>query len=244
MNCPICSRGALDDMTTFCRRCGWHQGPEDESQRAARREIALERWAEILSLRQIVAELQTTCVGSVSRVGPDESAGTGASFGEPTTGMEFVCVPGGGYAMGDVFGGDDPDQRPVHTVALQSFCLGRFPVTQAQWQAVMGENPSAHLGLDRPVDSVSWEDCQGFLEELGKRSGVPFRLPTEAEWEYAARSCGRPEKWAGTSSHDEVGSFAWFVGNSGGESQPVGIKRPNRLGLHDLSGNIWEWCQD
>jgi formylglycine-generating enzyme required for sulfatase activity len=137
----------------------------------------------------------------------------------------------------------DLDERPVTRVQISNdFYMAKFEVTQGQWEAMMGENPSLNVscGADCPVEQVGWWDAQDFLERLNEAEGVEgkYRLPTEAEWEYAAR--------AGTSGdlYDDLDSIAWHTNNSGGKTQPVGQKEPNAFGLHDMIGNTWEWVHD
>jgi len=155
---------------------------------------------------------------------------------------EFVLVKGGCYRMGDTFGVGRPDELPVHEVCADDFYLGKYEVTQGQWQGVMGYNPAYHKNGDEyPVEQVSWNDVQGFIQKLNDKTGQFYRLPTEAEWEYAARSGGKPEKYSGGGSVDAV---AWYRSTSGGKTHPVGTKAPNGLGIHDMSGNVWEWVQD
>ncbi|MDF1580038.1 MAG: SUMF1/EgtB/PvdO family nonheme iron enzyme [Desulfuromonadales bacterium] len=159
-----------------------------------------------------------------------------------TGGMEFVFVPGGCYPMGNQFGDGDSAEQLVHEVCVDSFRLGKFEVTQGQWRKVMGSNPSYFKNGDNyPVEQVSWNDVQQFLRKLNRQTGKTFRLPTEAEWEYACRSGGKIEKYCGGS---DVDSLAWYSGNSGSKTHPVAQKQPNGLGLYDMSGNVWEWCQD
>ena len=128
---------------------------------------------------------------------------------------------------------------------VRTFYLGKFEVTQAQWRAVMGESP-AHFSAcgDCPVEQVSWEDAQLFLRRAGEKAGVALRLPTEAEWEYAARGGDRQAPWPGTGDRDELPAFAWFKGRFEGKTHPVGRKKPNAYSLHDLAGNVAEWCAD
>ncbi|MFY9270865.1 MAG: formylglycine-generating enzyme family protein [Candidatus Manganitrophaceae bacterium] len=156
----------------------------------------------------------------------------------------MLLIKGGCFEMGDTSGGGGGDERPVHAVCVGDFFLGIAEVTQAQWQSVMGTNPSNFKGPDRPVENVSWLDVQEFIQKLNERAGGAYRLPTEAEWEYAARSRGQNQKYAGTNQDTELEQFAWFKANSGDSTHPVMQKRPNGLGLYDMTGNVWEWVQD
>jgi len=170
---------------------------------------------------------------------------SGDTYRDPTTGMEFVFVKGGCFEMGDTFGDGYGYEKPVHEVCVNGLWMGKYEVTQGQWERVIADNPSNFKGGDNyPVEQVSWNDVQGFVQRLNQMSGKNHRLPTEAEWEYAARSGGKREKWSGTSNEDEIGGYAWYSANAIGRTQPVGQKRPNGLGLYDMSGNAREWCQD
>jgi formylglycine-generating enzyme required for sulfatase activity len=152
--------------------------------------------------------------------------------------FDFCVVPAGTFLMGS------DKEVPVHPVTItRNIHMGKYPVTQAQWEAVMGSNPSHFKGADRPVEQVSWGDCQGFIERLNSSGNGTFRLPTEAEWEYACRA-GASGRFCFGDDEGQLGDYAWYSANSGGQTQPVGEKKPNAWGLHDMHGNVWEWCQD
>lgn len=158
--------------------------------------------------------------------------------------MTFVLIPAGSFFMGSPDNTGEEDEMPRHRVTLtQPFYLGKFEVTQAQWQQVMGTNPSEFKGPQRPVDNVSWNDCQRFLAQLAAKTGRKFALPTEAQWEYACRA-GTDTRWSFGDRATAAGDYAWLDVNAGGATHDVGGKRPNAWGLHDMHGNVQEWCAD
>jgi formylglycine-generating enzyme required for sulfatase activity len=174
-------------------------------------------------------------------VEPSNRATETVDLGDGVT-MEFVLIQPGSFSMGTA--NHDYDEKPVHQVTLtQPFYLGKYEVTQAQWEKVMGANPSHFKGAKLPVDNVSWDDCQLFLAALRKKVGKKFALPTEAQWEYACRAGTTTEF---SSGHDEalVSDYAWHSGNSNLTTHPVGEKKPNPWGLYDMHGNVYEWCAD
>lgn len=153
--------------------------------------------------------------------------------------LDMVFVQGGTFQMG----GSNENSKPAHEVQVQDFYMAKYPVTQTQWKAVMGYNPSYFNHCETcPVERVSWIDVQEFIQKLNKMTGKTYRLPSEAEWEWAARG-GRMSKgyiYAGSNDLDEV---AWYEDNSA-KTHPVGQKKPNELGLYDMNGNVCEWCED
>ena len=154
--------------------------------------------------------------------------------------MKFVVIDPGCFQMGSNDGQDD--EKPVHRVCLkQGYDLGQYEVTQAQWQKVMGDNRSEFKDSNKPVENVSWDDVQTFIRKLNQQTGRTYRLPTEAEWEYACCSGSKDQEYCGSKSIDSV---AWYNDNSGSTSHTVGQRQPNGLGFYDMSGNVWEWVED
>jgi formylglycine-generating enzyme required for sulfatase activity len=189
----------------------------------------------------MLAVMSVGSSGGGSAASRNSPANTQGHPAEP----EMVFVQGGTFRMGCT--GEqhscEDDEKPVHEVAVSSFYMGKYEVTQAQWKTLMGSNPSYFKGGNLPVENVSWNDAQMFIERLNAATGKQYRLPTEAEWEYAARG-GNKSKGNVYSGSNFVENAAWMTINSGGATHPVGTKMANELGIYDMSGNVYEWCYD
>lgn len=225
VRCPVCSGSgtrSVDrgyDVTKVCYNCkGSGRVPLSREEVRAKEEVRLE--AERRKAKE--AKLATSL--------------------KNTIGMELILIRSGEFQMGSNDG--QWDEKPVHEVAIvKPFYMGRYEVTQAQWRAVMGNNPSRSQGDDLPVEQVSWDDAISFCQKLSQMTGQEYRLPTEAEWEYAARG-GSTTSYSFGNDVGQLGDYAWFRENSGSQPHPVAQKKPNRFGLHDMHGNVYEWCSD
>ncbi len=202
---------------------------------------ALTSSSSTMSISSTVSASSSTSTSTVSSTTQGKQTFTvnGVSF-------TMIRVEGGTFTMGATKeqGSDaGDDEKPAHKVALSSFSIGETEVTQELWEAVMGSNPSYFKSSKRPVEQVSWDDCQEFINKLNDKTGKEFRLPTEAEWEYAARGGHRSQKYKYNGSNS-IGDVAWYIDNSGSTTHDVATKLSNELGLYDMSGNVWEWCSD
>jgi formylglycine-generating enzyme required for sulfatase activity len=207
------------------------------------------------TLRMLCAIILLTVNCSYAVEGKTKTTSTPYSPPKPiidtSTGMELVLVKGGCYYMGDTFDEGSLEEKPAHEVCVDDFYMGKTEVTQKQWKTIMGSNPSffSNCGDNCPVDTVSWKDVQEYISKLNSRTFGDkkltsiYRLPTEAEWEYAARSGGKSERYSGG---DDVYFFAWYTGTAAEEynTRPTATKAPNGLGLYDMSGNVSEWTSD
>ncbi len=209
---------------------------------AAVRDREAKRQAEAEAKRQAEVELKRQADAKARRLAQAEVQRRAEAQRVSAVPPEMIDLLGGTYMMGCSPGDSDcsPDEEPAHRVTVRPFRIGKYSVTQAQWQAVMGENPARFKGDDRPVENVSWDDANVFLKRLNAmtRPAKPYRLPTEAEWEYAARGGTQTRYWWGKAIGR--GNANW----GSKETTPVGSFKPNAFGLYDTTGNVWEWVQD
>jgi formylglycine-generating enzyme required for sulfatase activity len=197
-------------------------------------------------MRHVRSFLLAVALGILAACSTSDSAGNSATLQagtvitDPPVNIEMVYIPAGSFVMGS-YNADDED--PPHVVGLAEYYIGKHEITQREWQAVMGNSPAQHVGENLPVENVSWEEAVEFAARLSEMTEQKYRLPTEAEWEYAARAGSTTDFHFGNDTL-MLGDYAWHAGNSGGTTHPVGMKLSNDWGLHDVAGNVWEWCND
>ena len=185
-------------------------------------------------------------IGGIVYLTTSNEQQTAPRINNPFTSSDFVLIEAGSFFMGSNDSLAYPDEQPIHEVTIsQPFYMGKTEVTQAQWTAIMGENPSQFIGEARPVDNIGPSDIQAFLTALNEAAECPscYRLPTEAEWEYAARA-GSTAPFSFADDSDSLASYAWYSTNAEYKTHPVGQKKPNAWGLYDMHGNVYEWVQD
>ncbi len=244
MRCPGCNK-VVSDIFPFCAYCG----------ERLRQPISIKRYFTVATV--LVALMLgyfaipylpdvpnlSSMTASTPTIAPTPTQKTFTN----SIGMEFVQIPAGEFGIGSPSNevGRYDNEGPVHQVKIsKAFYMGKYEVTQRQWQDIMGNNPSYFKGDNLPVEMVSWADAQEFIKKLNDKEGTKkYRLPSEAEWEYAARA-GTTTRYSFGDDSSMLGDYAWDDANSGGKSHDVGQKKPNPWGLYDMHGNVWEWVQD
>ena len=262
---PAAAKPVADAPEAACMELGdWYKGLADQATAPASKGAMLERakayYARFVDLHKVddVARAGATLMlkkidDAMAKLGPAPAPKSNPlsltlDLGNGVT-MKLVLIPAGKFIMGspDSEHGHQPDEGPQHVVVISKpFYMGVTEVTQAQYEAVMGTNPKnpyAFKGPANPVDSASWNEAVEFCRKLSEKTGKTVRLPTEAEWEYACRA-GTKTRFSFGDSEGALGDYAWYMGNSGNKTQPVGRKKPNPWGLYDMHGNVMEWCAD